>query len=204
MNWDIPAETFVRLSHMALQPHETDEHNRDWLRCVRLEIRDGKRFAIASNSFAMVVQFLGKTNEPNATVNITIDPVLIDACRNENDKLMIFDNPGWAIAQTSSGYFYPNNAAGPAGQWIEWRSILPKSPIVAHKGCFIFDCETIAQMGKCSPTGNIVLPAYCDMNLPVVVRDHLDTNWLGMFLPTVKGEFGYQSVKAAEIPEWAK
>jgi hypothetical protein len=207
MRFDIPCKTFIRIANAAAQYGEfMREPPREFFRAVRLEHRNGLSFACATNGSILAVELLGNTDEPDGSVNVTIIDPLIDQCRIEETKdsiLTITEAGGWAVAQTTLGYFYPDNASVP-GDWpLDWRILLNQTGVA--RGAIAFDAEHISRLGLSSPSGQLVFPKIETMSRPVIVNDPYDPDWIGAFMAIVKTDTDpAQPLKYAVLRDWAK
>ena len=205
MQFQIPCDTFVRLSKVAVQPDETDHPKEPNLRSVRIEHRSGNVIASACNGKILSVEHVGTTTEPDGAVHVGIDPKLIEVCRDEiayNSELMIAFEAGWATANTTFGYFHPDNVAQP--DWLSgktWRDIVPKETPTKANGTLAFNAHEIARLGSSAPSGSFVFPRHIDKDIAVVVRDKNDDSWIGVFLVLDRGPTEKQA-DPATVPEW--
>jgi hypothetical protein len=194
----ISAETFVRLSGVALQPD--DKPNTQYqLACVRIEQQGGVAIALASYTKMFVGECLQESGE-DGVVNVTIHPELLAIAKAEAEqsgKLHIQQAPGWTIARgVVTGRMFPLNAEVP-GEWPDWRGLIPTVMPSKSNGAFVFSGYHISRMGASAPSGSFVLPRHVDHEQPVLVRDSVDPNWFGLFLVGTKEKHA-----PAEVPEW--
>jgi hypothetical protein len=201
MTFIIPADVFARLSVAALRsgPDEEIKSPIDMLRSVRVEHRNGKRLVVASNHKILVCELIDKNvAEPDGSVNITLD--LINPCNlamaNDGRLEINIVSESWAVATITTGYFYPGNAMV-IGQYPEWRGLIPETPKKAV-GSIVFNPDDLALMARAAPSGRIVLPRLFDDSQPIICRDTVDPNWLGVFLSKSDG------IEPATVPEWIK
>lgn len=208
MNFTIPCETFFRLTHVLknTKPGETA----DYLKSVYLENHEGKAFAIATNRKVAAIEFLGETTEPNGSVNITIDPALVKQCETEksfNGIMYVHFNEmlNFATVKTQMGYNFPGNAAVNPGKETEfqsWRKWFPDAMPKKPNGATVFGAEWIANLGRSSPSGEIVFPTVIDCHVPVLVRDLHDPKWFGLFMPEYAPGGNVVDVEPVSLPDW--
>lgn len=205
MKFTIPCATYVRIRNASFLPGDREPAvNRPYLKSVRIEHVNGRKFIVASNAYIFVAEYLGETAEANGHVNITNNDILADACNRESEytsNLIVDIGGGWGIATTTLGYGYPMNAVVD-GNWPDWRQIIP-TEVVARKyhGAACFNERDTLRLIKSAPSGEIVLPKIVDGGIPVIVRDLEYPNWLGMFLT---GRWRGQAVPPSEIPDWIR
>lgn len=206
MEFRIACADFVRLSEASLRSDDEIDlrSQREFLASVRLEHINGRSFAVATNSKIMAIELLGPTAEANGFVNVTIADALLMQCRSESDfdsELIITLDPlsGWAVAMTTLGYMYPDNASLPGDLPKHWRDIVPKELPKTNTGGFALYGEIIARLAASAPSGVIVLPKIVSRDVTMLVVDVLDPNWIGLFL-TWRPDGA--ATLYAEIPKW--
>lgn len=197
----IPCETFARLNHVAIKHDEYHEPDHPELRCVRIEIRDGYKLAVATNRYVLSCEFLGETVEPDGSVSIANHPELIMQCDTEaqyNGVLTVSVAGEWASATTTFGYQHPKNALVTA-PYPDWRKLVPDQFAERSSGSAAFDTEHIVKLGRSSPSGSFMFPRFIDARWPVMVRDLSVDTWFGLF---VVGEIARNLEPT--FPEWFK
>jgi len=202
----INADTYLRLSKIALQPDE--QHTKDGnvtpfdtsLRSVRIEQDGGVALAVATCGKLLAVECLSDCGD-DGVLNVTIDPKLIAIAQAELEQsgsLIIKQAPGWTIARGSAtGTMYPLNAEI-IGEWPNWRDLIPARQPAKNNGAFVFDGQWIGRMGASAPSGIFVLPRCSNVDAAVVVRDTIDPNWMGVFLISDREN----KQEPAEVPAW--
>lgn len=210
MEFAISCDIFARLTNVVrnFDANET----RHYLKSVYIEHVDGNAFAVATNSKIAAIEFLGKCDFGNGSVNVVVDPVLIQQCRTEaafSSVLTVSFNEvlQFGTAKTTLGYCYPGNAAVvAAGNALpKWREWTPDKPVTKSKGAMFWNAENIAALGASSPSGRVLFPEFIDATKPVVIRDITDPNWFGLFMPNrnVDGEV-ITYTEGAKLPDWFK
>lgn len=210
MDVSISCEIFARLTNVIanFDANET----RQYLKSVYVEHHLGNAFAVATNGKIAAIEFLGKREFEQASVNIVADPVLIQQCRTEaafNSVLSVNFNEvlQFGSAKTTLGYCYPGNAviAPRNPEFSQWRNWAPDKPVKASKGAMFWNTEQIAALGASSPSGRLLFPEFIDATKPIVVRDIIDENWFGLFMPNrmVENET-ITYMEGAKLPEWFK
>lgn len=212
LQFRIPCETFLRLANAATP---VPEKNYPHAFCVRIEYIGGHGYAIASNSLICAIQYLGEvTKEFEYGVSIIPFEPLLNQCKIEapfDSELIIDliynDVMKFANVKTNFGYAYPGNAAyfppddlmqPPYTSLGSWRKLVPDELPKKSKGFMFMDALQISNLGKAAPSGTLVFPSFIDNSQPVVVRDAVDPDWMGLFLP----RDDKKSLVAAIIPEW--
>lgn len=210
MEFAISCEIFVRLTNVVRNFDENE--TRHYLKSVYIEHKDGNAVAIATNGKIAAIEFLGKVDFGNGSVNIIADPVLIQQCRTEaafNSVLAVSFNEvlKFGAAKTTLGYTYPGNVAvlADGSPFPQWRTWAPDKPVTKSKGAMFWNAEGIAALASSSPSGRVLFPEFIDATKPVVIRDITDENWFGLFMPNrnVDGEVITYS-EGAKLPEWFK
>lgn len=203
MEFSIPCATFVRLAKAAMQPDETDSKGRIFFRCVRLEHRHGMTLALATNGRILSIEKIGDTEQPDGTLCVTLNSELMKhvVAEAEFDSVLSlnYDPPSnYAIAMTTFGYMYPDNASI-LDEWPDWRLYLPTTP-TKLAGTVVFNEDTVRLMGT-APNGMIALPKIVNSDHAIILRDPLDANWFGLIMSVDKLE-GIQ-IPPATIPDFA-
>lgn len=210
MNFEIPAETYIRLTHVPQHIREDiAEEERQLMRCVRLEHKDGHTYAVASNRRIAAIYYLGTTQEPDGSVHLHLDPALIAQCEIEkafNSKLHIIALPELGIAslKTTMGFQVANagffSLVTPLQNWRTWS---PTAIATATKGAMAWTMWDMEALNRSSPSGRIVFPEFIDANKPVMLRDMQFSNWAGLFMPNLANDKKEAyTAEPATIPEW--
>lgn len=215
MNFEISAENYLRLAsitqHVPERVFETsNEETIAAIKCVRLEYKAGKYYAIASNRKIAAIYYLGETKEPDSVIHLASDASLAAQCEMEksfNSVLTVVSVPELKMAtvKTLLGYSFPGNAGvfidnTPLNLWPRW---IPRKGIAASKDAMHWTLQDLEMLNKASPSGRIVFPEFIDANEPVIVRDHANPNWMGVFMANLADEKGkVQTAKPATVPEW--
>lgn len=213
MNIEIASEIFLRLAAVSkTMPLSITDHEKDLLRCVRFEFRDGKKFAIASNRKIAVVYMLGLTPERDQSVHIRTEPALIEQLKREkvfNSVLKVIAMPelGAISVSSNTGYAFQGNPgffseSTPLKDWPTW---IPKNPIEkSQNGAMQWSTECIQTINEASVSGYVNFPEFIDALQPVILRDKDDENWIAMFMPNCADEKTkkvYTCVPAT-LPAW--
>lgn len=212
MEFKIPCDTITRFANILVFK---DNEYRDYIKSFLIEIKNGTIYFIASNSRVLAVERVayGLNNVKDGVFHMTIDPVLLEACAKEvqfsgNLQIVYNEMLDFAAAKTTFGYNYPKNAfvkfdVKPEDNRLQnWRNILP-GPVTASRGAMMVLNEHFQALGKCAPSGYLVFPEFIDEDVPVVIRDKIDSDWFGFFFPRTVDENGkLNSATPATIPEW--
>lgn len=209
MQFQIKCETFIRLASIcnffeSHTPHDIKEK----CNTVRLEITNGKVFAIATNVKIAVIEYLGQTVEKDGTAHVILDPQILERCKAETwfDGIVNVNTiPEIAIANisTSGGWVYPGNGCywfdeTPLNNWREWVS---DKPAKASKGIMWWNLYYVESLLRSSKSGKVIFPQFIDTEEPVLLRDRENPNWVGLFLadPT---PYEDKVIQPAMLPEW--
>ena len=202
MEFKIDPETYLRLAAVA-NALSADNPNQV-LRSVRIEHRAGKVIAVASNAKFICGELLGECMDEGA-VNVSVDPALQDIAKAElaaSGLIAVTVAPGWTVARgIETNRMFPL-IAEVAGNWPDWRALVPLEKAKKSNGVIAFYGESVRQISDASPSGVIVFPDVIDITQPVVIRDKTDPNWFGLYLLTDKA--GTQTFKPATVPDWLK
>lgn len=191
----IPTETFVRLSH-ASQPYGSPDYKA--CQSVRLEYRDGGYYAVASNSRIIAVEYLGLTMEPNAAVNVALfdaETVKPDPAYGDNLRFDWFSE--FSILTLNGGITIqamPDNEP----RFKEWWRVFPEAVPTKSRGAFYMDGELIAKLARSSPSGLLCFAAHVDRKNTAIVRDLHDPNWIGGF---ISDDIEHKAFPAT-LPDW--
>lgn len=212
MRFKISCEQFARLSKGAYVPGEdlgldTAGHPlpvRPEFACVRLQNISGKSYAIVTCGIIMAVEYLGPTTEPDGAVNVPTAPALIAQCEAEqmfNSDLSVDYDPisGYTVLMSTLGYMFPGSARmADSGVWDtkDWRDRIDP-PAKKSDTAFSFHGKWLARMASTAPSNIFILPEHVQRKRPVVVRDRIDKDWLGVFLV-----IQYDYSEFAELPDW--
>lgn len=220
MEFKIPCEVYARMSNACIL---VDNEKRMQLNVIRIEHVDGKCFVIATNAKVMAVQLIGEVDAPDGFVNVLRLPELIEQCEQEKAydgelSIVVINELNFASAKTTFGYNYPGNVrySFPENEtdlrpWGKdgpndpqgWRQVLPKEPLKKPSGFMFMNTAEITNLGKASPSQQLIFPSIIDANSPVIVRDKIDEDWMGVFLPQNE-KYNKDINGAAVIPEWLK
>lgn len=207
MQFKLPCETYIRL-HNAAKPSSEDKPKH--LYTLLLENHDGILVAVATNNKILAVEKIGSTDQPNGSVNIIFDPMLLHQCSIEPDgelTIFVIDNAimQHASVKTSGGYVYPGNIAmfGEFKEWSTWRSIFPDQLPNTSFGFMYLQGELMANLAASAPSGSFVFPEHIDTRQPVLVNDPIDRSWIGLFM-AICDDVRNMNYEPAEYPRWLK
>lgn len=204
MEIKLPCETYVRLSKIAaIAP--------DDFKSIYIERKNGITVAIATNRYIAAIERLPDANE-DGSVLLLFDPVLLTQCEaetqfNGNLEIVVNSMLQFASAKTSFGFSYPGNVSLPdvSPEWERWRNWLPDAPAAASVGGMFWGENNIAALSSSAPSGKVVFPQFIDCSKPVIIRDHIDEKWLGLFMPLVHTDEGKTvQCDGATLPGWLK
>lgn len=193
---NIKSSTLYRLS--TLSTFTTDY----LLRCIRLEIKDKKLFAITTNGTLGVIEYLGNVDNADNVCHIKLTEEIMTALELDSladgvTSIEIIDE--LAVGKLSTmlngsynDFIWPDET--PLNNWREWIELPTES-----KGFMYWDVYQIEMLFKTSPTGKIVFPEIINSTAPIILRDVGSDNWLGLFIPKPARD---EDVIAATLPEW--
>lgn len=208
MKFTISCETFCRLASVPtyFEPHTKPELFKQ-IECVRIENYKGCVFAISTNVQIAAIEFIGNTTEPDGAVHVVIDPVLVKQCESERAygsflEIVSIPEIATASAKTMLGFVYNGNACiWPATTVMDnWREWGPDKTPTKAKGALYLETQHIETLFKASPSGRIVFPEHIDVNVPTILRDYKNPNWVGLFFG--KPQANENPAIAATLPEW--
>ena len=207
MKFTISCATFARLASVAafIEP-DVDEEIRRYLSCVRIENRNRQAYAIATNLKVASIEYLGPTTEQDSAVHVMLNERLVQQAVSEtpfNSIMEVVSIPEIAVASVSTmlGYAHQGNVGvfpdkSPLDVWRQWAA--PPAP--ASKGAMFWTVDHIETLVKASPSGKVVFPSFINVDQPVVLRDALNPNWVGLFLG--KPSPLEPAVVPATLPAW--
>lgn len=209
MEFLIKCDVFKRLA--AITKHfetTTDEETRQVLSCVRLEYKDGRYCAVATNQRIAAIQYLGETDQPDGAAHIINDDTILKQCDVEmqyDSSFHITALPEFAVTTVRSlmGWEFTGNAGifptnTPMDTWRKW---FPDSPVTKGRGVMYWNADQIAALAATAPSGKLYFPRHIDIDKPVIIRDLLDDSWCGLFMPKPHAT-EKQVDEQAELPKW--
>lgn len=207
MNFSIKCQTFARLANIChfFEP-STRQDIIQKINTLRIENKNGKSFAVATNEKIAVAEFLHTTEQPDGYVHVVLHPELIKQCEIEmqydsNLHFTVIQEIAVATATTDLGYTFPSNAC----YWFEdsplndWRNWFPEMQLAESQGAMYWNANHLETLVKSSPSGQIAFPEFINTSNPVLLRDIKSPNWVGVFIP--ENTVG-QITKAAILPDW--
>ena len=206
MDFTIKCDVFARLAQVTkLFKPTIDPETKRVLECVRLEYRNGHYYAIATNQEIASIQYLGSTDRPDQAVHVVNDDAIIAQAQAEVgfDSSLIVTMHETPTLTSMYGWIYQGApiirpADTPMDGWQDW---FPDSLPTKNKGIMFWNADHVAALSASAPSGKIYFPEFVDVDKPIVVRDRLDGNWCGLFVP--KPEPTDTPIKqGAEIPSW--
>lgn len=204
MNIEIPCQLYYRISDIPLMLDPDDK--RKYLKCIYLERKAGKLFVIATNAKIASVELLGDSAGPDECTAIVVDQALIDQCQKEipfNSSLVIVANPAlqFTTIKTKFGYNHPGNAMvqlPDANNFATWRKWFPDDVPKKSFGVMQWSSRQIYALANASPSSVLRFPEFIDTNVPVIIRDVENDNWVGAFNPLpLEGQ-----CQPATVPDW--
>ncbi len=206
MDLSIKCETYLRFAQIckffdpSIKPEVKEKIN-----TVRIEVKNGKVFAIATNEKIAAVEFLYNTEHQDASIHLIIDDSIIQQCETEKMfdsslTISVFQEIAVATLKSDLGYTH----VGECCHWFDetpldnWASWFPDTEYKKSKGAMYWDVGQVEALMCSCPSGFITFPEFIDANSPVLIRDVKNPNWAGVFIPSHPSE---PSTKAKK-PDW--
>jgi len=199
MKFELSCEQYSRLYPAALQIDEKSAiANRDFMRSIRLEHKNGKSLMVATCGSILACECLGETDEPDCAINLKLDEKLRRQCVAEiqfDSKLHItFDlASGWIAAQTTLGYSHTANL-NTGFDWEfenidDWRQIVAVGTKPRKSsGAIAVEADWLIRLTETSPSKSIVFPERFDTQQALIITDLNDPNWFGLFLANKRAQ----------------
>lgn len=194
----VTVEILKRFIHIPkmFPPSSTDEMVNE-LKVIRIEIKDGKQFVVATNQKICAVEYVGVRNEPDDVVYLDVDR-LENFIKNKTGNIFINSIPEIAVANVYIGdkedytiaKWFDKNATN---DWRRWFSYEHNE----SKGCMSWELYQIELLFKSAPSAAVVFPEHINVDKPIVLRDSHDSNWAAVFLPKLN-----EHVEPATKPDW--
>lgn len=206
MNVEIPCELYVRFAEipLSIDPQDLRKH----LKSIYIERKNNMLFAVVTNISIAAIEYLGRNSGPDEHMAVAIDPFLIVQCEKEvsfNGRLEIVAVPAplnFTSVKTTFGFGSTINMHIPLPddhEFAMWRNWIPEAMPEATDGAMCWNVKQIYALASASKTGTIKFPEFIDTSKPVLIRDGEADNWIGLFMPNLKGE---GTVQPASIPDW--
>lgn len=207
MEFNIPCDTYKRLSVIA---RNLNERCSEWFGTIRVEIKDGDGYAIATNRTILAIEYLGKIEQPNGTVHIRIDDALLQQCETEiplDGKISVVYNEmlGFASAKTTFGFMVNGDfkfTCAADNEFDKWRKALPNELPKKTNGAMYMHCRDMLILMQSAPSGSVVFQEHIDQHKAAIMRDTHNDKWLGLFLPERVENGKAVQCEPATIPEW--
>lgn len=203
MDFRIKCRSFIRL--INLTKNLPDE---DVLKCLRLEYQTGKCFAIVTNQTVAAVEYLGKVEQTDGVVHIMNNPEVLAYCKEG----MIYDSdldvtsvPEICVGTLSATHLPPFTKEcilfPDSTPMDNWRSWFPEKNAEKQEGFMQWTVDDIASLAATCPSGFVRFPEVINTNEPVIIRDNMDENWCGVFIPQLSTSEP-SSTFPARLPTW--
>lgn len=198
----IKTNVLYRLSKVCknFEPN-VPEDVKEKLNVIRIEIHQGKGYAIVTNQQIACVEFLGMMNESDKVFHIKLTEKLLRQLETE----MFFDSTAnieviseFAMGNFKTDYGYKDDECfawlfdTPLNNWRLWLDNKALTSNTAMK----WDLYHILSLFE-SSSGKIAFAEIIDINKPLILRDVENPNWLGFFIPT-----DFKNYEPARLPEW--
>lgn len=215
MDFTIPCDTIARLSGVAKR--QAVNETRDYLRCLYIERINNRTMIIATNvKTAAIERLAAHPAGDDAWLLIELPDALVAQCITEagyGSDLTVIHVPemNFATAKTTFGYVHGENIAHQLKplvkegysdirrEWRGWRNWAPDKIPTETFHALDMDAMQIASLAAAAPSGRLFFPLYIDRRMPVLVRDGINEDWCGLFMPD-SGE----PQKGIKFPAWLK
>lgn len=201
----ISCDAYVRHSRVA--KYLADEDERQYLRSIFIERKNGKVVIVSTNAKIAAIEKLPDSIGPDGFCNLIVDDALIAQCQTEtafhsNLNIVVNDILKFATIKTTLGYIHVGNGLAPQpehSEFVNWREWFADELPKKTKGAMQASFDYLSVLAECSPSGNMVWQEFIDTSKPVIVQDIHNTDWVGLFLPRGKKN---SNVTSATIPHW--
>ena len=191
---DFSGETIRRL--MRLSANLPMGETREWLRSVFVERRGGHAFAGSTNAQFAAIEYAGPSVGPDCFAVLHYNAFGADA-----ERFVIEDTPalGWTtingIGSMTAAIRDPEAVKTLQG----WRNWFPRKVPGSPGRAMFLQVDGFAALLASSPSGCVTFPKVIDAVNPIIVRDVIASNWIGVFFAQPdNGQF----VDGATLPEW--
>ena len=201
-SYKISTDTLIRFGQIIkfFESSVTEELKRE-INAIRLEIKSGNVFAIATNQKVAAIERIGSSTESDAAVHVIMTEELQKICRNGGSiTFNVMPELLIAVAQNEAGETCTNftnwSIEGVLQNWRSWAA--PDAS--ESKGVMHWHLHQVHTLFECSPSGRVYFPTHIDAEKPVTLRDCFSDKWVGLFFP--QPEPGEPYLKSAKLPEW--
>lgn len=204
MNVEIPCDLYHRFSYIGLSVDASNK--RPYLKCLFIERRNNKLFALVSNSSIMAIELITLNEGPDESCAIVFDPILVAECEKQakfNGNLTVVSNTvlKYTTIKTTFGYAFTGNGWHELPDdhvFIDWQKWFPEQLAKKTTGAMRWDADDIYKLAMSSPSEMLRFPLHIDTSMPILVCDNETENWVGLFVGSGKNE----KVVPAELPAW--
>ena len=204
----LKCSTLYRLSQVCkFFSSDANEEAIKQLNLIRLEISNGKMFAISTNKKIASIEYIGTTAEPDSFNHLKITDEFVKEMQTgvKNDysaTITTMPEIAFSSIKSDSGVEimdccdWSDNAY--LGNWRKWAS----PEITKNVGFMSWELYHVELLMSASPSGEIIFPKFIDFKKAIVLRDRFSENWVGLFVPSIKDEENKH--KPAVLPDWWK
>jgi hypothetical protein len=208
--YKISVDQFLRLaSVISFFGSTVTEETKAKINAIRLENKNGRSVAVATNQKVASIENLGPTQAPNGVCHLKVNKDMIEAAKNAKDKLIfivvtVIPEIALSSCEINGKHFHDVALwldSTPLDQWRSW--VVP--PPSASSGIMCWDIIHLETLLQSSPSGKVVFPEFIDATKPVTIRDrHKHGEWIGVFLPHDRDLAGLivDEIKSLKIPSW--
>lgn len=210
MEFEILCETYCRLVKLPLY-YKTDDPAFNEMKTIRIEFTETSILAIAAHNKFMAIEKIGENlKKQSGKLHLIVSPELLAQCeveKNFGGKINVAFSSmlNFTTAKTTMGFNLPYSFSYLAETPLfdKWRNWMPDKPVTKTNGPMYLNGEKIGFFHQLAPSGSIVFPEFIDNTKPIIVRDHVDENWIGVFMPNVIDDNGkLVNLHPAIKPDW--
>lgn len=210
MKFTIPCETFYRLSRIiSYFQEDTNYEIKQKINTIRLENYKGNLIAIATNQKIAAIEYISPTDQPDGILHVNPHQSLINISKEEKlynsfIEFVLIPEIHMASAKTMLGFQFQGNAYHflkdtPLDDWRSWVSEeTPKT----NNSAMYWDLNHLILLNESSPSGRIIFPKIIDIDIPVVLRDANNPNWVGLFVGKTTPSENKKTITT--LPKWWK
>ena len=123
-----------------------------------------------------------------------------DAAKSDGILTINVVGKDYAVATISTGYFHPGNAMMVAGDFPDWRKLIPESFPKKPIGSIAIHAPALVALANAAPSAHLIFPQTFDASQPIVVTDMHDPDFIGFFLALDHRD--QSAIEPVSIPSW--
>lgn len=196
-NFVIDASVIKRLSTVAKNYHpNVKEDVIKLIKNIRLEHLSGKTYAVVSNGYVGVIEYLGKTSEPDAVAYLKIDERISSLTGWVNVNTI----PALKMSVASTLF---GESISDVCEWListpldKWQNWITKLNLKNSSGVMQWNVSNIKILLETSSSGELIFPEFIDASRAITVRDRDNPNWVGVLMSAA-----VKNTTPATVPDW--